>query len=86
MYYVHIILSGSVASWGSLTLKRLHPRRDLMWCCCVVALLSAVVTIYITGVPLSRSSPTLSHKQQHHDNPEPDILDLTHTRKLRNVY
>ena len=60
------------------------PRRNLMWCWCVVVLLSAVVTIYISGVPLSCFSPSLSHKHQHHDNPEPDILDTSHPRKLRN--
>ena len=84
-----IILTFSVAFWGSpgpVTCKRLSiPRRDLIWCWCVVALLSAVVTIYITGVPLSRSSLSLSHKPQHHDNPEPYIVDPPHIGKLRNV-
>ena len=56
-----------------------------MWCWCVVAVLSAVVTIYITGVPPSRSSLSLSHKPQHHDNPEPYIVHPPHIGKLRNV-
>ena len=39
MYNVHIIVYGSVASWGSLTLKRLQSPEGsdvVLLCCCAV--------------------------------------------------